>query len=149
MGRLWVRHAPESAAVARRTVMAALSQAGIDPNEVLDGALIASELVSNAVRHAEPLPSGHILIGWHLAGNRYTLSVTDGGPATDTAAIAPAARDTTATTGRGLSIVAEIADAWGVSHGLDGSATVWARRTFAPADERVPAARARAFAVAP
>lgn len=131
MGRLWVRHAPESAALVRRTVTAALRDAAMSPEQAFEGALVASELVSNAVRHARALPSGHLLISWNIDSDSYTLAVTDGG---SDRVIAPRHAQVTDTSGRGLAIVAEFCDAWGVSHAENGSTTVWASRTYAPAE---------------
>ena len=151
MSTLWVRHASSSAAVARRSVLAAFGAAGLPTEQALDAALIASELVGNAVRHAAPLPSGQLAVNWSVDSDGYQISVTDGGAtaatpgATDAAAdtTAPGAADTTAPVsarpeiaarqagshdidGRGLRIVAELCDDWGVS-AQAGATTVWAR----------------------
>lgn len=148
MSTLWVRHASSSAAIARRQVLAAFDDAGVTGEHALDAALIASELVGNAVRHAAPLPSGKLAVSWVLDSDGYQISVTDGGsPANDSAANGSAANgspvsDTAAgdepagisvrhagpqdTTGRGLRIVAELCDIWGVADEA-GATTVWAR----------------------
>ena len=150
MSTLWVRHASSSAAVARRSVLAAFDAAGLPTEQALDAALIASELVGNAVRHAAPLPSGQLAVNWSVDSDGYQISVTDGGAA-DAAtpgaadAAAPGATDADAATpaatrpeiaarqagshdidGRGLRIVAELCDDWGVS-AQAGATTVWAR----------------------
>lgn len=132
MSTLWVRYAPSSAAVARRSVLAAFGEAGFTDDLALDAALIASELVGNAVRHAAPLPSGHLALSWSLDSAGYQVSVTDGGPARNsTAGISTAgisARHAAAqdASGRGLRIVAELSDDWGVATEA-GATTVWAR----------------------
>jgi serine/threonine-protein kinase RsbW len=126
VGTLWVRHAPASAAIVRRNVCADLSDAGASDDEASDAALIASELVGNAVRHAPALPSGHLAIEWDLDGASYTIAVTDGGGKKDIEVKHPAAWETS---GRGLAIVAAIADNWGVTCG-NGTTTVWARGTL-------------------
>lgn len=128
MGSLWVRHASSSASVVRRSVSAVLLQAGATESDAFDASLIATELVGNAVRHAPPLPSGHLVVTWTLSSSDYTLSVTDGGNARELAVQTSAAGDTS---GRGLSIVAAIADDWGVHPGI-GSTTVWARGSLSP-----------------
>ncbi|HTZ42850.1 MAG TPA: ATP-binding protein [Jatrophihabitans sp.] len=121
MATLWVRHAPASAAVARRSVSAAFEQAGVTADEAYDAALIASELVGNAVRHGLPLPSGHIAVDWSLDGASYRISVTDGGRAPQIEPRSAAVQDTS---GRGLMIVAALASQWGVDS--DGPGTrVW------------------------
>lgn len=136
MGRLWVRHAPESAAAVRRTITSELTRVGAPADAVFDAAVISSELMGNAITHARATTSGgQLLVRWHVTQNTYTFSVTDGGPDPDDETEHPnrvgvrLAQDSD-TSGRGLAIVSRIADAWGVSHGEDGSTTVWTRRTF-------------------
>jgi len=135
---LWLRHAPSSAAVARRSVAAAFQKAGLTSDQAYDAALIASELVGNAVRHGLPLPSGHLAVEWTLgAEGYYTISVTDGG--TSAEQITPQAADTLDVSGRGLMIVAALCQDWGVAR-ADGSTTVWARGEL-PAHWARPTAR--------
>jgi anti-sigma regulatory factor (Ser/Thr protein kinase) len=122
---MWVRHASSSAALARRSVLAAFDAAGLTTEQALDAALIASELVGNAVRHAAPLPSGQLAVSWSVNSDGYQISVTDGGTpgTTPIAARQAGSRDTA---GRGLQIVAELSDDWGVA-AQAGATTVWAR----------------------
>ncbi len=132
MSTLWVRHASSSAAIARRSVLAAFGDAGLTGEPALDAALIASELVGNAVRHAAPLPSGQLAVSWSLDADGYQISVTDGGSGTagnSGTGISARQADSQDTCGRGLQIVAELADSWGVAAGHDGATTVWARAT--------------------
>lgn len=132
MCTLWVRHASSSAAVARRNVRAAFDAAGLTTDQALDAALIASELVGNAVRHAAPLPSGQLAVSWSVDSEGYQISVTDGGvpgnTLPDISVRQPGTRDPA---GRGLRIVAELADDWGVA-ARTGTTTVWARSTRTP-----------------
>jgi serine/threonine-protein kinase RsbW len=123
MARVWLDHSASSASYARHTVQAALSQAGLQPDDAFDGSLIASELVANAVVHAPALPSGHLLLEWQIAADAYVIAVTDGGNARYLAVVPSRP---TEVSGRGLAIVASLADQWGVRPN-DGSATVWAR----------------------
>jgi serine/threonine-protein kinase RsbW len=133
---LWVRHASSSAAVARRGVLAAFDAAGLPAEQALDAALIASELVGNAVRHATPLPSGQLAVTWSVSSDGYQISVTDGGvpgATSSTAGRRISARRAGSgdPDGRGLRIVAELSDDWGVAAEA-GATTVWARtRTLA------------------
>jgi anti-sigma regulatory factor (Ser/Thr protein kinase) len=126
MGTLWLRHAPSSAAVARHRVSDALERCGASESDSWSAALIASELVGNAVLHAPALPSGNLVVDWSLDGESFFVSVTDGGAAQDLAPRQPAVSDSS---GRGLSIVEAIAHEWGVTPG-DGCTTVWARGTL-------------------
>ena len=127
MSTLWVRHSPGSAAVARRSVRAAFAAAGLTAEQALDAALITSELVGNAVRHAVPLPSGQLAVSWSWNSDGYQISVTDGGtPGRARPRISARQAGRHDPHGRGLQIVAELADDWGVA-AADGVTTVWAR----------------------
>lgn len=121
---LRLRHTPSSASIARRNIQAAFRESGLSDEDAFDAALIASELVANAVRHATPLPSGQLVIEWVLEADSYRISVTDGGSRHRVSARAADGRDLS---GRGLAIVAAVAQDWGVSTNV-GSAdtTVWA-----------------------
>jgi anti-sigma regulatory factor (Ser/Thr protein kinase) len=123
---LWVQHASSSAALARHSVLAAFDAAGLTTEQGLDAALIASELVGNAVRHAAPLPSGQLAVSWSVDAEGYEVSVTDGGVPGATPAIGARQADTRDPDGRGLRIVAELSDDWGVASRA-GATTVWAR----------------------
>ncbi|MEO6702524.1 MAG: ATP-binding protein [Jatrophihabitantaceae bacterium] len=135
MSTLWVRHAPSSAAVARRSVHTAFRRAGMPDDDAFDASLIANELVANAVRHATALPSGHLAVEWVLDSASYTVSVTDGGSSSE---VTPRETDPHDISGRGLMIVAALAQDWGVSSTTSergtGTTTVWARGKFASAD---------------
>jgi len=124
VGTLWVRHAPASASVVRRAVFAALTDAGATADDSFEGALIASELVGNSIRHARPLPSGHLSVTWQIVDDEFTLAVTDGGGDRQ---VAVQHAEAWQTTGRGLAIVAAVADRWGVRSEEHGN-TVWAAR---------------------
>lgn len=131
---LWVRHAPSSAAVARRSVAAAFQKAGLSSDQAYDAALIASELVGNAVRHGSPLPSGHLAVEWSFGNEGYTISVTDGGHPSDR--IAAREAGSMDVSGRGLMIVEALCRDWGVAN-TDGHTTVWARGEL-PAEWSMP-----------
>jgi serine/threonine-protein kinase RsbW len=85
-------------------------------------ALVATELLGNAVRYAQALDDGHLSIAWGVGEYGVEIAVTDGGGPTE-----PAAQEAglTATRGRGLSIVETLAARWGVER-HDSSTTVWA-----------------------
>lgn len=124
MATLWVGHAPTSASLVRRGVSTALGQAGVSADETFDAALIASELVGNAVRHSMALPSGRLAVEWLVEADSFWVSVTDGGGRDH---VGVRKSETWDTSGRGLAIVAAIADEWGVEV-RDRTTTVWAHR---------------------
>ena len=127
MVTLAVRHSPASAAIARRIVADALQRAGVTADQAFDAALIASELVGNAVLHGRPLPSGEISIEWQLSADCYYIAVTDGG---HSAAVEAKSADVRDVSGRGLMIVAALSQEWGVLNN-GTSTTVWARAKLA------------------
>ena len=107
---------------ARHAVAEQLTAAGV-PDAVRDDAmLVLSELVSNAVRHAEPLPTGEIGVSWSVTHDVIHLEITDGGSSTRPQANIVAM---TSMGGRGLDIVRSVSSEWGVTEG-DSSVTVWA-----------------------
>ncbi len=123
MGTLWVRSTPASAATVRHSLTYDLKRHGYSDALADDAALLASELVTNAVRHAHALPSGHLAVTWQVDADGVTMQVTDGGGQGR-----PELRHVSFddTSGRGLAIVAALADDWGIDEHPGGS-TVWAR----------------------
>jgi len=115
--------AASSVGVARRRLVSDLIAAGICDSAVCDVALVFSELLSNALRHADPLPGGKIRVSWRLDADRVQVSVRDGGGETSPELGQPAPG---ATGGRGLRIVEKLSEGWGTSHG-DVGTTVWAQ----------------------
>ena len=85
-------------------------------------ALVATELLGNAVLHARALDDGQLSIAWGVGEYGVEVAVTDGGAPTRPVAAEP---DATDTSGRGLSIVATLAARWGVEQHAS-STTVWA-----------------------
>jgi anti-sigma regulatory factor (Ser/Thr protein kinase) len=122
-GVLTLPFAASSVGVARRHLMSDLIAAGICDSAVCDVALVFSELLSNALRHADPLPGGNIEVCWRLDADSVQVSVADGGGETRPELGEPTPG---ATGGRGLRIVAKLSRGWGTSHG-DVGTTVWAR----------------------
>jgi len=87
-----------------------------------DAALVASELLGNAMRHGSSLADGRLAISWEVDAAGVEIAVTDGGGPTIPTVEEPAP---TEIGGRGLSIVATLAATWGVEkHGSE--TTVWA-----------------------
>ena len=87
-----------------------------------DVALVASELLCNAIRYGGVLADGRIAIEWQVCKRGVEVAVTDGGGRTQPVVADPGPTDIG---GRGLSIVAGLARRWGVDHHRDG-VTVWA-----------------------
>lgn len=114
--------APASVGLARRALSEELLAAGIFDSAVSDAALVISELLSNAILHAYPLPGEQLQVAWSVNGATVEVAVSDGGSATLPHASHPSPA---AVSGRGLSIVDHIAQTWGVRHEGIGL-TVWA-----------------------
>jgi anti-sigma regulatory factor (Ser/Thr protein kinase) len=117
-----------SVGVARRRLIRDLSEAGVYEGTACDAGLVISELISNALQHATPLPGCAVKVSWHLLQDTVEVAVSDGGGPT-----APAVNEPTnwSIGGRGLGIVARLALRWGVREPEDGNdgtpeTTVWA-----------------------
>lgn len=135
--------APASVALARRALSDELRAAGVFDYAVSDAALVISELLSNAILHAYPLPGERLQVAWAVNGSSVEVAVSDGGSATMPHAGHPSL---SAVSGRGLSIVTHLCQAWGVRTEEVGL-TVWAvlpapRYDHAAADGGEPASPA-------
>jgi anti-sigma regulatory factor (Ser/Thr protein kinase) len=86
-----------------------------------DIAIVMSELLANALRHALPAP-GDIRLGLLQPGPCVLCAVAD----PDTAAPVPQASGFLAETGRGLHIICALSDAWGYTALSDSGKVVWA-----------------------
>jgi anti-sigma regulatory factor (Ser/Thr protein kinase) len=120
---LTVRHGAASAGQVRRQLVADLIRRGLSGDVVQDAALLMTELVTNAVRYANPLPGDVLRVAWELTGGRLLLKVTDGGGREAPHRQDAGPRDTG---GRGLAIVDRVAARWGVERAVDNLSTVWA-----------------------
>ncbi|HSF26379.1 MAG TPA: ATP-binding protein [Actinomycetes bacterium] len=145
---LTLPHDASSAREARIWVMRTAVAAGMPPELVDDVALVVSELVTNAVRHARPLPGGTIEVTYSIRPTGHlVLCVRDGGPrnappagpgwASTTAGLEQTIAASLAASrrgdslamptqgGRGLGIVGSMVDDWGVD-ATGAATTVWA-----------------------
>jgi anti-sigma regulatory factor (Ser/Thr protein kinase) len=114
--------APASVALARRALSDELRAAGVFDHAVRDAVLVISELLSNAILHAYPLPGERLQVAWAVDGSSVEVAVSDGGGAT----IPHAGHPTPSSiSGRGLSIVEHLCQTWGVRTD-DVGLTVWA-----------------------
>ena len=120
--------AASSVGVARRQLMSDLVAAGVYDSAACDVSLVISELFSNALRHAAPLPGAQIRVTWRIEPVSVRVAVSDGGGPT-----VPQLGEPTqgATGGRGLRIVEKLSSRWGTSTGEDGT-TVWAEVPVRP-----------------
>jgi anti-sigma regulatory factor (Ser/Thr protein kinase) len=129
-----IPHHRSGVRTARHTVSDELYAGGVRPPVLDDAVLVVSELVSNAIRHAAPLPSGDIQVGWSLFPDLVHIEIVDGGAPTR-----PQARSASVSSlgGRGLEIVRCLAAEWGVDERSD-TVTVWADLPRSPAGARWP-----------
>ena len=106
----------------RREVVADLQTRDLSEELVDEAEIVASELLTNAVRHARPLSDGTIRVRWKIRGDVVEIEVTDGG---GESVPRPAPRTVWLSSGRGLRIVRSIAHEWGVTEDRTGN-VVWA-----------------------
>ena len=100
----------------RRFLAASLAAAGVDPDQAWVATLLGHELVANAVQHART----DLEVRLHVDDDTVRVEVCDDNPRRPVPARAPL----TATSGRGLVLVARLADQWGVDADDDGK-VVW------------------------
>ena len=112
----------ESVPAIRKTLVDDLSDGVISDEVISECEIVVSELVTNAIRHAKPLPDGSIRVHWKVRAPRVEVEVTDGG-SEDVPMPKPKAEWVNA--GRGLRIVRSLAHEWGVTDDRHGR-TVWA-----------------------
>jgi anti-sigma regulatory factor (Ser/Thr protein kinase) len=117
-------------ACARNIVRSWLAAWQIPPDPGHDTVLIASELTTNACVHTN---SSQIIVAVQISGRgprRLTIRVIDQGPSRqgwiDRRTAGAAGGDAFALSGRGLFLVAELADRWGAVRRLAGT-SVWAQ----------------------
>lgn len=109
-----------SAGDARRALGSWLQHQGSPPAVVDDARLIVTELVANAIRHADPLGNTTVLVRWRQIGDELLLSVYDGGGA-GVPTQGPATAESES--GRGLAIVDALSLGWYIE-GLRGARAV-------------------------
>ncbi|WP_231115999.1 ATP-binding protein [Motilibacter rhizosphaerae] len=121
MATVLLPHAASSVGVVRSQLSSDLLRCGLPLAAVDDVVLVASEIVSNALKHARPLPSGRVRVHWQVEEDALEVEVTDGGSGTRPRR----AEGTAPGAGRGLRVVDRLARLWGVRD-APGETTVWA-----------------------
>jgi anti-sigma regulatory factor (Ser/Thr protein kinase) len=76
-------HASSSVGQARHRLGADLRAHGVAEPAICDATLVLSEMMSNAVRHARPLPGEQIRVARALNDRTLELAVSDGGGPTE------------------------------------------------------------------
>jgi anti-sigma regulatory factor (Ser/Thr protein kinase) len=131
-GALALPHTHASVRLARARLATDLLSRDLPARVVQDALLVATEIVTNAIRHAPPLPSGLVLMSWELRADSVCIEVTDGGSADWLGQALSAGgagnlprRASLAPGGRGMMIVDALCPDWGVRGCAEGK-TVWA-----------------------
>jgi hypothetical protein len=125
---------PDAVPKSRRFVRSSLT--GEDAEMIQDTELVVTELVTNALLHGEPPVTIRLLI----LGSRIRVEVEDTGRAIPIRSLS----DPDSMTGRGLALIASLANRWGVDPGRSGGKVVWAEIDAVetlherPAPEAVP-----------
>jgi anti-sigma regulatory factor (Ser/Thr protein kinase) len=115
-----------AAVEARRVVVEACNDAGT-PDELNSALLIATELVTNAVRHSGMGEGDTLVLVVDLSLGRAIISVRDRGPGFSPSGLEPPSTDARA--GWGLRVVEALSTAWGVRQEAEGF-SVWAEVRF-------------------
>lgn len=122
---------PESVGAARRLATTALADSGRARDDVV---LLLSELATNAVIHAGSRFRVRVCVG----ADRVRVEVADGSRAT----VRRQRFSVLSGTGRGLGMVDDVADRWGVDERPDGKA-VWFELAIGAAGSQAPRSAAR------
>jgi two-component sensor histidine kinase len=117
-----VRHEPASASAVRREIALDLDLHGVDPDRIDEVALVASELIGNAVRHCDATERNELDVSWTVGTQDVVVSVED--PSETLPVLRQPPPD--APSGRGLTIVQALTSEWGVEPTQRGK-RVWAR----------------------
>jgi anti-sigma regulatory factor (Ser/Thr protein kinase) len=85
-----------------------------------DARLLTSELISNAIRHGDVPDTGAVTVDVRDSASSVTIAVTQ---PTSVGRVGLRSREAPQRGGVGLRLVDQLADEWGVTHGIPGS--VW------------------------
>ena len=131
-GTLALPHSHASVRLARARLATDLLSRDLPARVVQDALLVLTEILTNAIRHAPPLPSGLVRMSWELTADSVRIEITDGGsPDWLGQALASGGpgkvprRASLAPGGRGMLIVDALCPEWGIRPSTEGK-TVWA-----------------------
>lgn len=102
---------PATASIARTKLASFLTLNGASSSVIDDALIVLSEMVANAVCHGDPGRDNSIELTWAIRKGLLEISVRDGG---EGASLKPIDFDEDSLSGRGLSIIARVADRWWV-----------------------------------
>jgi anti-sigma regulatory factor (Ser/Thr protein kinase) len=105
-------HDVSAVADSRRRLAAYLKRYGIADTACDDAQLVLSELLSNAIRYAPPLPAGEVRAAWWIDKAGIHVEVTDGRGDTEPQRISDTHPESIG--GRGLAIVDVLTSHWDV-----------------------------------
>jgi Histidine kinase-like ATPase domain len=123
--RVLLGSGPQSARAAREFTVATLRGWNLE-NLAEEAVIIATELVTNAIRHGA-VGDGHVELAWQRDAARVICIVVDGSPRPPVLAAA----DLSAESGRGLQVVQALAASWGWMMMGATQKAVWAALQFA------------------
>jgi anti-sigma regulatory factor (Ser/Thr protein kinase) len=116
-----VRGGVDAPGRARRAVLSQLD-GRIAATTASDIGLVVSELVTNSVVHANVGPQRSLTVELSRLDDRVRISVVDPGSRLEPRVLPP---DDERVGGRGLFVVSELSDAWGVVRDRTGRSRVW------------------------
>jgi anti-sigma regulatory factor (Ser/Thr protein kinase) len=117
---------PESARAAREFTVATLSGWNLE-NLAEEAVIIATELVTNAIKHGAVAGHGQVELAWQRHATRVICIVVDGSARPPVLAVA----DVSAESGRGLLVIQALAASWGWMMVGATQKAVWAALQFA------------------
>ncbi len=121
VGQVLLAIGPESAKAARDFTTSVLRDWQLD-DLVEEAVLIASELVTNAIRHGRSREADEVELAWQRQASRVVCLVSDRSPLPPVLGLA----DRDAESGRGLQVVEALAATWGWTMLGATSKAVWA-----------------------
>ncbi len=123
--------ASDTEAASRARAALAELEGALPPAVRQDLALLVSEVVTNAVRHAQVREDGPIDLTVRVEADRVRAEIADPGPGFEPT---PAAPTLLQTHGWGLFLVGQLSSRWGVDRASRGT-TVWFEIDLAPRRE--------------